>query len=184
MKSNFTVSSTLRAGAEHGLEGHGTPLLLLAKFQGMALGDDLRKIVRKPIVSQSLKSNDFSGNLGESVVIGMDGEGGPDRILFAGMGNARSFDCATIREIMTLAVKRAVEQKCDRLSIPILPNRLTSTRLPLRGTVHIMKSVASSILEESPGDGVLNIEFVCTPQAKRHVQAGLDCRRKKDCHVC
>ncbi len=181
MKAKFSVSPTLRAGKEHGVESLKTPLLMVAKFQGMDMGDDLRKIAQMSSVAQTLRDSGFNGDRGEHLTIALGEDGTPERVLFVGMGKAQSFDCGTIREMIRVAVDRAIAQQCERLTIPILPNRLTATQYPLKGTVHIIKNVATNVLAEKEGDTVLHIELVCTPQAQRHVKAGLNCRRKKDC---
>ncbi|MBX9691226.1 MAG: hypothetical protein K2Z81_02510, partial [Cyanobacteria bacterium] len=175
MKAKFSVSPTLRAGKEHGVESLRTPLLMVTKFLGMDMGDDLKKIAQMSTVATSLKDSGFNGDRGEHLTIALGEDGTPERVLFVGMGKAQSFDCGTIRDMIRVAVERAVAQKCERLTIPILPNRLTATQFPLKGSVHIIKTVAVNVLAGKEGDGVLHVELVCTPQAQRHVKAGLSC---------
>jgi hypothetical protein len=66
-----------------------------------------------------------------------------------------------------------------------MPNRLTSSRLGLTPTAYIIKCVAEDVLAQKEGDGVLEVELVCTPHAKRHLEAGLKMQRRKPaCTPC
>lgn len=186
MKSKFSVSKQLRAGSELGVEQVETPLLMIAKFAGSTSGLDLTDLVSQGRYSdETLKNRGFKGNLGEQLTLTLGEDSAPKKVLFVGLGKSGSFNCATIRDIIKVAVNRAVALKADKLSIPIFPNRSTSASLPLRGTAHIIRCVADDVLATKKGDAELEIEIVCTPQAVRHVEAGLDCKRRgKACGSC
>jgi|AGTN01.3.fsa_nt_gi Cytosol aminopeptidase family, N-terminal domain. len=187
MKSKFSVSKQLRAGSEQGVEQVETPLLMIAKFAGANnSGFDLSALVSQGTFSdEKLKDRGFRGNLGEQLTLTLGEDSAPKKVLFIGLGKSGSFNCATIRDIIKVAVNRAVALKADKLSIPIFPNRMTSASLPLRGTAHIIRCVADDVLATKKGDATLEIEIVCTPQAARHVEAGLDCKRRgKACGSC
>jgi len=184
MKAKFTISPLLKAGGEPGIERIETPLLMLTKFSGMGMPDDLKPLIdaSEGVIERRLKARGFGGNSGEQVCINLGADCAQDRVLFVGLGKAQSFCCATVREMVTNAVDRAVALKVNRLTIPIIPNRITQGSMKLKGTASLIKRVASRVLESKRGDGTLEIEIACTPQAKRFLESGLQCRvDRKDC---
>lgn len=191
MKAKFLVSAALGAGKKKsGVEQVVTPMLMLAKFSGMNLSADLEGLVESTdgLIQDKLAASGFKGSAGESLTIKLAPGSKQKHVLFVGLGKAGRFDCGTVRDTIKLAVDNAVATGSERLSIPIMPNRLTSTSMGLMPTAHIIKCVADDVLAEKKGDGTLEIELITSPHGKRHVEAGVKKARKKSgsrpCGVC
>ncbi len=189
MKAKFLVSATLGAGnKKSGVEQVVTPMLMVAKFSGMNLSADLNGLVESTDgrIQDELAKNGFRGDQGESLTIDLGADSKQKLVLFVGLGKAGSFDCGTVRDTIKLAVDSAVAAGAERLSIPIMPNRLTSASLGLQPTAHIIKCVADDVLAAKRGDGELEIELVTSPHGKRHVEAGIKKVRRsaRPCGVC
>jgi hypothetical protein len=189
MKAKFVVSATLKAGKERAkAQEPVTPMLMLAKFSGMNLAADLKGLVAsaEERVTDELAKHGFKGELGEHLTITLGEKSKQKKVLIVGLGKAGRFECGTVRDTIKLAINRVVAARCDRITIPIMPDRLTSTSLGLMPTAHIIKCVAEDVLASKEGDGVIEIELLTTPHGKRHVNAGLakERRTKKPCGVC
>ncbi len=189
MKATFIVLSTLRARGERcGVEDVATPMLMVGKFSGMSLSADLEGLNANSggRITDELTKSSFKGESGEHVTIALNGECKQQNVLVVGLGKAAQFQCATVRDTIKLAVNRAIDTRCQKLSIPILPGRVSSGSLGLQPFAYIVKCVAEDVLKEKETDGELLIELVTTPQGARHVRAGLAQERKtkKRCGVC
>lgn len=187
MKAKFLVSSALKAGKKQsGVEQVETPMLMLAKFSGMNLSADLEGLVASAggLIEDKLAESGFKGNVGESLTIKLGAKAKQKHVLFVGLGKAGRFDCSTVRDTIKLAVDNAVATGSERLSIPIMPNRLTSSSMGLMPTAHIIKCVADDVLAGKKGDEVLEIELVTSPHGKRHVEAGIKKPRRKQGRAC
>lgn len=190
MKAKFTVSSTLKArGERSGVEDITTPMLMVGKFSGMSLSADLEGLNADSggRITDELTKSSFRGESGEHVTIALDGECKQKNVLVVGLGRAVNFQCATVRDTITLAINRAIDTRSEKLSIPILPGRVTSASLGLQPFAYIVKCVAEGVLARTKKEGELLIELVTTPQGARHVKAGLAQERrtkKKRCEPC
>lgn len=189
MKAKFIVSATLKAGKgrEQAAEPV-TPMLMLAKFSGVNLAADLKELVAssEERVTTELAESGFKADLGEHLTINLGEKSKQKKVLIVGLGKPGSFDCGTVRDTIKVAMSRAVASKSERITIPIMPDRLTSSSLGLMLSAHIIKCVAEDVLETKEGDGVVEVELLTTPHGKRHVNAGLakERRTKKPCGVC
>ncbi|HEY9712748.1 MAG TPA: M17 family peptidase N-terminal domain-containing protein [Chroococcales cyanobacterium] len=180
MKAKFIVSPTIKS-ADGGIESVRTDMLVLTKIQGIALGPGPSAVDQAldGAISARVEQNSFKGELGENLVLSVSDQSHPQRhVLLVGLGPSSSFDHCALVEVIDVAVAKAVARKCNRLSIPVVANRMTQLNLNLRGTAHIVRTVAERRLAAIDGDGTLEIELICTSQAKRHLEAGLACRKK------
>jgi len=189
MKAKFIVSARLKAGKEQTrVEEPVTPMLMLAKFSGMNLSDDLKGLVAsaEERVTDELAKHGFKGEAGEHLTITLGDKSKQKKVLIVGLGKAGRFDCGTVRDTIKLAVNRAVAARCERLTIPIMPNRLTSSSIGLMPTAYIIKCVAEDVLGAKDSEATLEIELLTSAHGKRHVNAGLAKQRrsKAPCNVC
>ena len=187
MKAKFSVSGILTAKDGYGIERIETPMLLVTKFAGMNLSRDYADLeaATGDALNRALHKTSFTGDLGEHVVVKTPEGCLQERILLVGLGRAQQFSCAGVRELIKTAVNAAVRRKISRISVPVVPNRTTRGNLTLSSTAYIMRSVAADVLEKKKGKGELEIEFVASPQAKRHLLAGLQRQRRKTaCDPC
>jgi len=158
---------------------------MLGKFSGTNLSAELQKfLAADKRISETMAVRGFTGELGEHCSIALGEKSLQGRVLFVGLGKSGSFDCGTVRSTTKLGVNRALAHRCERLTIPIFPNRLTSGNLGLLPNAYIIKCVAEDVLAGKKGDGTLEIELLCTPHARRHVEAGLAKQRRSTGNVC
>ena len=176
MKAKFSVSSGLN-GQSGGIENIRTPLLMLTKVTGLALGPGPDTIDRSldGRLSAKMKARDFKGELGETITLKLGADATQQNVVLVGIGSAAKFDNRALCRIVRLVVDRAIKLGVGKISIPIAPNRMTQFNLNLRGTAHIIREIVEQKLadESLPKDGVLEVELVASPQAKRHLEAGL-----------
>lgn len=175
MKAKFIVTTSLKQAPALGLEKVSTPMLMLTKVAGTAPGDGIRAVDKSldGLISKRIGKVGFKGDLGEYLNFSIGASEPQENVLLVGLGRAAKFDTKALCQVVGIAVDQALAKKAPRLSIPILPNRLTD--LNLQGTAHIIKAMVERKLANVKGDSELEIELVCTPQAKRHIEAGLAC---------
>jgi len=174
MQVKFTISPTLNT--EGGVQSVRTPMLMLTKIQGMGLGAGPKAIDSccDGLLTQSIEEQGFKGGLAESVTVEL-GEGSlQQNLVMMGLGTVHKFNPCGLAEVFEVAIDRTIEKGCNKLTIPVVANRLTALNINLRGTAHIVRQAAERKLAGIESDQTLEIEFVCTAQAKRHIQQGLD----------
>jgi len=182
MKAKFTVSPTLKSDC--GVETAQTEMLMITKIHGMALGAGPRAIdnLYDGRLSQLIEAQGFTGDVGQSVVLDL-GEGHLQRyIVLVGLGTVAKFNPCTLFDVVDVALDQALARGCSKLSIPVVANRLTGLNLNLRGTSHIVRQGTERRLARLRSkSGTLEVELICTPQAKRHLEEGLNvpCRHKQ-----
>jgi leucyl aminopeptidase len=185
MKAKFTVTAGLKLGDDHSIQFVETPMLMVTQFAGMRISADFKALIDSTdgAYAKAVKRGKFTGDAGQSVVVALGRQNLPqDSLVVIGLGRAQPFGCREIRMMMRKVVDAAVSKRVDKVTIPFLPRRTTSSNLSLSQTAHIMRCVAVDVLESKKSDRELEIEFYCTSQARRHVQSGLD--RKRRCHPC
>lgn len=186
MKPKFLVSAKKGLVGDFGIEELQTPMLLVTQFAGIKLSADYSVLVDSTdgAFGKAIKRDKFTGELGETSVVKLNGLP-QDYLVVFGLGRAQRFGCGAIREMVRSVINSAVRRRVSRVTIPVIPNRTTSSNLTLNQTAHIMKCVAIDVLGAKKSDKELEVEFVCTPQAKRHIQAGLRRqRRSRGCDPC
>ena len=182
MKAKFIVSPTIKS-SDGGVERVRTDMLMLTKIEGMGLGAGPRAVdeLMQGEISARIAEKDFRGALGRTLVIKAGDPYPAENVLMIGLGRAASFDPCALVKVVETAVGKALARKCSRLTVPIVANRMTALNINLRGTAHIIRLVAERKLAEVDEDGTLEIEILCTSQAKRHIDEGLaiPCRSKE-----
>jgi len=158
-----------------------TDLLLLTAMSHMGLGSFAATLDRSlnGLLSKKIADSGFSGKLGEHLLIDLKNLGhkrqSPSYILLVGLGHPADFSLRTACGLFRLSLDRAAELGVRRLTIPFLTHRLTAERMNLRGTAAVLRCRVQERLSKPHQLGALEeIEILCSPQAKRHVQQGLD----------
>lgn len=169
MEANYIVTPSLGTKDDLGLENIQAELLLLTKMNGMGFGPGPKAVDRKVggALTGTLRQRKFVGKVGESVVVEINDDEG---IIVVGLGTAAQFEARSLCKAVSIAVDKALELD-RRLTIPFVPNALSG--ITLTGQVHIIREVVASKLAERPEDGSFEVEFVCSRQAKRYIDAGL-----------
>lgn len=185
MKPKFLVNGLLANGDDHGIEVIETPMLQVAQFAGIRISSDYNSLVKSSEgrFHDALVDADFTGDLGQSAVVSLRDLDLPQKYLAViGLGRAQQFSCKAVREMARATVNAACVRRVSRVTIPVLPHRTSAANLTLNQSAHIMKCVIEDLLGQKKSDRELEIEFVCTPQAVRHLKKGLDRRRR--CRPC
>jgi len=177
INSTFTVTT----GSKTAVLGlRETPMLVLGTMSGMGLGSQIADLDQHlgGVIAAEISKKGFQGDLGKNFVLELDQPGAPENVLVLGLGSPAKFDRKAITRAIQIAVSRAVKLGCSKLTIPILPNRQTQGTLNLRGQAYIIREAVEKKLKElEEKEGTLEIEFLCTPQAKSHLAKGLACKR-------
>jgi len=181
MNVKFTTSPVLTPGSEwHASENIQTDMLLIGKFAGMKLSEGAHSILSSSTVGGD--DTEFTGDENEYKLVDAPAGSPQKKILFFGLGRAQRFGSHILRKLAETMVDQAIAAGCDKITIPVLPNRLTQGNITLSATAHIISCVARSKVEQMEGAKTLTIEFACTPQARRHLQAGVRARKRHaDC---
>jgi hypothetical protein len=190
MEARFIVTPSLKIGdPQNGVDSVKTEMLMLTKMSGLGLGPGPQAVDQRVAgrLSEKIRRKKFQGNLGESLVLRLsDEDDAPAKnVLLVGLGSISTFNYCGLRQVMHLAVERAVKEKVSRLSIEISKDRLNASTLNLTGTAHGIKECVNEKLAEigADHDGTLEVELICTSQAARFVRKGLTIQRQSK-HPC
>lgn len=188
MKAEFLINPSLRSGAQlGGVETVQTDLLMLTKLSGLGLGPSPQAVDTQLAgrLSEKMRQKRFKGTLGEHLTLQCGPEHPARNVLLVGLGSPATFDYCALKEVMGVAVSRAIKLGCTRISLEIAKDRLTAARANLRGTAAAIRDCIEEKLAEIGEDkpGTLEIELICTPQAARHLRDGLSVepRAKRVC---
>lgn len=177
MKLKISLTTSIRSQDSLGL--NETPMLLLCKLAGHGLGSHIQTLDQDVggLISSEIEKTNFRGERGEFFVLDVDQEDAPQSVMLVGLGTPEKFDSGAIVQLVELAVEEAIKRNCNKVSVPILPNR-QAQGINLRGQAHLIKVTAErKVASMRVEDGELEIELVCAPQAKSHLQKGLSCKR-------
>ena len=178
----FTHTFTLTTGSGTTVKGlKETPMLVLGVLSsGMGLGSQIAELDHQlgGVISSEISKRGFQGDLGKHFTLEIEQKGAPQNVLVLGLGSPDKFDRKAITRAMKIAVGRAVRLGCNKITIPILPNRQTST-LNLRGQAFIIRQAVETKLADLESGAVeaLEVGLLCSPQAKSHLAQGLACKR-------
>jgi len=182
MHVKFTISPTLNS--EGGVQSIRTPMLMLTKIQGMGLGAGPKAIDAHcdGLLSQALEQHGFRAELAEAVTVELGSASPQQYLVMMGLGSVQNFNPCGLHDVIEAAVDQALSKGCNKLTVPVVANRLTALNINLRGTAHIVRQSVERKLGAIESDQTFEVEFVCTAQAKRHIQQGLDvvCQHRKD----
>jgi hypothetical protein len=171
---SVTLNGSMGTNDDPGIENHETDLLVLTQMSCSHLSEGAQKIDSKlnSALSKAIKEANFTGLSGETVLL--DCRSNPlasqKYILLVGLGDLRYFKGSTVCGLMRKSLEVAKELGVRKMTMSVFPNRQTEGELTLAGSAAIMTCRVETFgkianLEE--------IEFFCTPQARRHFQDGL-----------
>ncbi len=167
-----------------------TDLLVLTGMEGTRSGGFVRELDDRlgGALSKAKKEAGFRGVLGSHVLIDLAKQGvspaRPRYILLVGLGDYKTFTLPIICGLMRLALEKAVELGVERLTLPVIPNRLSQHTINLIGTGSIIHCRVEErfMLHGSIGN-LKEVNLLCTPQAKKHLDEGLSCQTPR-CPIC
>ncbi|HEY9777866.1 MAG TPA: M17 family peptidase N-terminal domain-containing protein [Planktothrix sp.] len=182
MEAKFLVNPALKTGSLEGVEAVSTDLLMLAKLSGMGLGPGPQAVDQRLAgrLSEKMRQRKFQGNLGEHLTLKIGPDAPARNVLLVGLGSPGKLDYRGWKEVIQLAVDRAVTMGCSRLTLEIPKDRLTAASMNLTGTAHAIKEFVTTKLAELTANrqGILEVELVCTPQAARYLKKGLSIQQR------
>lgn len=185
IKATFTLTT---ATAQQ-LGGYtDTPLLVLGTLAGMGFGTQISGLdgMLGGVISGAIAKKSFQCNLGNNFTLRLNQEGAPAHVLVVGLGSPDRFNRKAIIRLVRIAVARAVQLGCPKVTFPILPNRQTQATRNLRGQAFLLRKAVEEKLAEIGGDEEreLEVELLCSPQAKPHLTVGLTCKQMNEAGDC
>lgn len=172
---------TLTTGSKSAVMGlRDTPLLVLGTMSGMGLGSQYAELDRElgGAISEAIAEKGFQGNLGKYFLLELQRDGAPQNVLVIGLGSPEKFNRKAINRVIQTAVAQAVKLGAPKMTIPVLPNRQTQGTLNLRGQAFMIREAVEQKLGQfEDKEGALEVEFLCSPQAKPQLAKGLACKR-------
>ena len=133
MEPSFKILSCLNTSSNQVITVEDNSLILIVKLDNMDFGKVVKQFdelfLSQDLTNQKLK---LSEN-GSQVLFKLRGVRN-SFALVVNVGNKDVFSCRTIIEVTKTALNVALQKNCRRLIIPILPNRMTSSCLNLKGT--------------------------------------------------
>lgn len=190
----LNIRVTPFAGSKRNPEVHSvcTDMLVLTKLVGKPLVPVVAEVDRAlgGLISRKVELTKFKGELGTSMLVEINPEVYPDvaqrYILLVGLGSLHKFNGKAACKIFRLIADKALELGVEHVTVPFVPNRATGPSLNLMGTAHILKEVVDKRLADLKGESNWKeLQLLCTPQARRHVQQGLEIpsRHRRTCCV-
>lgn len=174
----FTFAATM---GRKSIEEIKTDLVLVTMLHRMSVPGSLK--LKTPevaeLVKQTIKAKNFDGKSGSRLLIETslkktDGEAGR-HVLLVGLGRASCYKADTAYNVVQLLVDEAIQVGARTVTIPFVPNRMTEGCLNLKATAFKLKCAVAQRFSELDGEVSLKeIQIYCTPQAKRHIQQGLE----------
>ena len=189
------ISVSPFVGAPRNPEVHAvkTDLLVLTQLAGKPLAPVPASVDRalNGLISRKIQLTRFKADLGNHLLVDVNPKDYPDapwrHILLVGLGHHHKFNGKAACQLFRCVVDKALELGVAHVTVPFVPNRMTGTSLNLMGTAHILKEVVDERLTGGLENEVKwqELQLLCTPQAVRHVQQGLDipCRHRRTCCV-
>lgn len=180
----FVFNPSMGTAKDPGIENLDTDLLVLTQISGSHFSHGMQKIDEKlsGSLSKALQKQGFSGRSGESVLVDCRQieNASQKYILVVGLGDLAHFKGYTVCALMRRVLETARELSVRKLTLPVFPNRQTEQSLNLAGSGAII-ACRVALFGELPD--LEEIEFFCTPQARRHLQDGIFAR-VPHCMVC
>lgn len=160
-----------------------TDLLMITKVAGLELGPNVQPMLDATLdglIRQKVQLTHFKGDLAKTLRFDVQAETStettsPRHVVVIGIGGVEAFDhqaaCKVFGEFIDEAFRLGVEHG----TVVFHPKRATGASLNLKGTAHILKVVVAqkfAALKEPVA--LKEIAVLCTPQAERHIKAGLE----------
>lgn len=161
------------------LETIESDLTLITLVQGMRIPSSLHAMDKQvgTTIRQTINDQHFTGRRGHSLLFDVPLPGGQSKrnILLAGIGRADAYCGEVACEVFGTLFDKALETGAESVVVPIVPNRATSGCVNIRSTViKLRRMLAQKIAAHDGPVKLKEVQFYCTPQAKRQVQLGID----------
>lgn len=195
MNTQIKVTPCIGRARFEGVQTVSTDLLLLPRLAGVALNPnsgpqadhDAFDVRLNGLIARKIKSSKFKGDLGQSLLLNLDprvfGEQPQRYLLLVGIGSADKFNARAACQVFQLMVEQSMKLGVSRVALPFPARKITA--LNHKGTAHILKEVVEDKLSRVRRATLQEIEVLCTPQARPHIEEGLSIpsRHSRDCCV-
>lgn len=168
--------------ARTALDDIETDLVLLPMLSGMNVPASLH--AEDPelaeLIKSSIRDSGFEGKRGTHLVIERPQEGKRSRrkrfVLLVGLGRPDCFNATVAREVFEQLTEQAVRLGVTRVAVPFISNRMTRMCLNFKGMAHLLKQAVAQGIHQADGNVALReVQLLCSTQARRYIQQGLDC---------
>lgn len=187
MKARFTTAPTLNSREkDRGVASINTDMVLLTKVFGTGMGPGVVSFDKLlgGRIAKRIEQKGFKGQLGEHLSLKL-GDGFNQKCAFVvGLGPASKYDECGLRAVIKTAVEHSLKYGYTKLSVLIVPKSQLS--LSVTGTAFAIKEAVEEQLAAiaAKKEGTLEVELVCTPQAKRYIEKGLSLPKRKHPVAC
>lgn len=177
-----------------------TDLILVPMLQGMKVHEALR--VRDQEIGEQvrafIKEANFEGKRGTYLLVptSLPGKKANSRrwVFLAGLGEFHCYGPRTVNEVFESMLEKALECGVECVTVPFVPNRGTSHCLNHEATAYHLQTAIHKVFAEHHSRPIelKTIQIFCAPQAKFHIQQGLNlpvketkpCPGNGGCHKC
>ncbi len=156
-------------------------LVLVPVLAGMKVPRDLhaRNEGVGDLIKEAIREQGFQGKRGQRLLVETDLPGFDSQsqrhVLLAGLGRPDRFCGGTAYEVFHKLIEEAISLGVSRITIPFAPNRGTSACLNMKGMGHKLHLALHNCVSKIDHPIKLKeLQIYCTPQARPHIQKGLD----------
>lgn len=174
----FTIVPLL---GKSSLDSVGADLMLITMVQGMRVPSKLYAMDARVggTIKDKIKSAHFGGRRGQSLLFDVpltDGDA-KRKVLLHGIGRSEEYCGEVACEVFGKLIDEALEAGSSTVVVPLLAGGAAGGCVNIRSTViKLRRMLAHKLASCDAGKAatIKEIKLFCTPQAKRHVQDGLD----------
>lgn len=139
------------------------------------------------VLARKMAEVEFTGQLGEFVLIDMAEEGFSEapmkKILLVGLGRFDSYNPRTSCGFFQSAVEKAIELGVEKVSFTLPSKRLTDKSYSIAFTMALLRCRLEQFAKDEAVGNLREVELICSPQASRFVRQGLNTCGQR-CSVC
>jgi hypothetical protein len=163
-------------------------VLLLCTVAGTGLGPTTRAVDDNldGLITRKLrgKKHGFTGEVGQLLSIAPK-KAAAKRISLVGLGEMATLQPRNLCKAIHVTVEDALKRGDTHLAIPVVSNSMSQIRL--KGQAKIIREVVESLLLSAANrdmEGTFEVEILCTPNAKHHIEEGLAIEPNLDSVCC
>lgn len=157
-------------------------LLVIPRYEHSGLSAHLQALddALGGVLSKAIADNNFHGKLGERLVVPVTKDGFALKlVMFIGVGDRNAVQRYNLCAFYRAAIAETIEAGVKKVTLPVYPGQLSQTSL--KGLL----SILSCRVHYAPSAAGVSssVEILCTPQAKPHVEQGVESFRQL-CYRC
>jgi hypothetical protein len=172
----FSVETAFGCFSKNHPEDFETDLLVLTMLAKMPFPSALNRLDAQldGLLESDVVTHGFTAGLGEHRLFDLRKHGLPPKyVLLVGLGAKETFNTKVVCGFFRLVIEVATKIGAKRVTIPFMPQRLTAESMNLRGNAAILRCRVHESWSQGKLTDLEEIQVICAPQAKRHIEAGL-----------